>query len=114
MAVLDGIKMDVVKMPRVVVLVSDDVFDESALPDAALALGSPTFRVGRGVDAASKAGREAAFDQSPPCGIVIIAARQRPHHVQMLRQDHRCIDMKRSIRPHRRDRPAEQIDMLHE
>src|SRR3990172_1913252 len=68
------------------------MFPISPLPDTALALVDAAFTSSlTGADPA----REAGLDQHPACRIVTIFRRQRPDGMQMLRQNHEGVDVKR-------------------
>jgi hypothetical protein len=86
---LDRIDVATFDMTGVIRLVTDQMFPEPALPDAAFVSLDPDmaepfpFR---------KRLHKAALDQSPACREIGIARRQSPDCMEMVRQDHKGVD----------------------
>src|SRR5439155_2854474 len=96
MAVLHWIVMDVVEMPIEIIFVVNHVLPKPRLPNPVLspfALSYPDLLL------ASANGdpvrRELLFDPRPPPRVIGIAGWQRPNRMQMLRQQHDRVDLKR-------------------
>lgn len=80
------------KVQRQIILISDSMFPEPALPDAFLAPSGVTLRqmLWRG-----GVSGETGFDHAPAFGIVVVPFRQGPDHMQFIWQDYRRIDRER-------------------
>ena len=88
-AVFHRIEVNVVEVPRRILLVAQGVFPIPTLPDPALALGGAA---GGAPFASGQSVRKAAFDQAPTQGEIRIVLGQGPDHVQVIRQDHGSLD----------------------
>ena len=80
--------MDVIAMPEVILLVSDSVFPVTRLPNPAPPLATALLGY---IPVATALGqvipREQRLDLSPARGKIIIAVRQRPDAVKMVRKE---------------------------
>lgn len=86
MPVLHRVVVDVTHMPGKIVLVPDEVFPVSPLPEPSLTFASAAL-VGR-IEIRYAPGKM-ALDEHPACGEIVIARRERPERVQMIREYHR-------------------------
>ncbi len=87
--------MDVVHVPREIVVVADRMFPIAPLPKRKFAVGV-TLEVRARVE---QAGTEVPFDASPPGGKVSVIRGQCKDRVQVIGQDHNSIDRKWSFLP---------------
>ena len=92
MTMFDRIEMNVIDMPRVVGIASNQMLPIAPLPDAALTLFLPA---GRAPFRRRQVTREFRLDQRPALCKCRIIRRQGPYRMQMIGQDHDRIDMER-------------------
>lgn len=78
---LDGIEVDVVGMPAVILHIVDDVLPISSLPKASFLLPKPPLASPLG---AFDAPRESRFDQPPTGGEIVVSRRQLPETMQVI------------------------------
>jgi hypothetical protein len=97
MAVLHRIEVNVIEVPRKIVLVAERVLSIPALPNPALAFGGAA---GGDPFGSGQTMGKAAFDQSPAGGEIRIAIGQGPDRVQVIRQDHGGFDREGMPCPH--------------
>lgn len=57
---------------------------------------------------------EPLLDQPPTISEIVIAFRQRPHVMQMIRHDHSRVDLEWPIAPHADDNGPQQVDVAHQ
>ncbi len=98
-------------MRRVIPLIADRVFPESALPNAPVA--APDHCVGSRLDCRQRFG-EPLLDRAQPPRIIAIPIWQRPHAMHMIRQHDPGIDMERMRRANRPHRRPKGIDPRHQ
>ena len=106
---LDRIDVAIFDMARVIGFVADQVFPETALPDAALVAGNAN---GAAPLAFRKRLREPALDQSPARREIAIAWRQPPDRMQMIGQHDERGNFEAVGLPRRGDGLAQISDML--
>ena len=111
MTVLDRVAMNVVDMPRIVVITADHVFPVTPLPDAALAFFLPAVAT---PFSAGQISREAGLDQSPALCKSRIVRRQCPYRMQMVGQDDDGMDMKEMASLDPSHCIAQDIDRIHQ
>lgn len=79
---LDRVDMDVIHMSAVVLLVTDQMFPETSLPDIRFALG---IGLHFDPDLLAQCSHERAFEQANSPGEIDIARRQHHQHMQVIR-----------------------------
>ena len=92
--VFERVDMTVIDMRRIILVIANHILPEPALPDPTLA--ACDTHPGSIFGHRQRFG-EILFDQFPAIRKIIIAGRQRPHTVQMVRQNDPRIDVKRSF-----------------
>ena len=102
--------MDIVEVPREILLVPDRVLPKSSLPKPVLA-----FVIALDCDSASHdVPGEMALDPSPSAGKIEIVRREREDYVQVLGQDHDGIDGERTFVRGHAEGGAKVIDVIDE
>lgn len=92
---LDGIIVDVIEVGLEIVLVFESVFPKASLPNAPSLLilfAGGDLHIPAAVRQEPR--RKTLLDDAPATRIVGIAARQRPNRMQMIGQQHDCIQFK--------------------
>ena len=105
MAVPDRIEVDVIEVPRKIVLVAQRMLPISPLPNPALGFGGNPFASGQSM-------RKAAFDQAPAGGEIRIAMGQGPNRVEVFRHDHGSFDREGMSCPHLAKHRPQQVNMV--
>jgi len=92
-SVFDRIPVNVVEASLEIVFIANRVFPKSLLPNGSLSVFPARCRV-RCFTASSyrKRPREAFFDQPPSQGVILDSIGQRPDCVQVIGQQHECLD----------------------
>ena len=91
---LDGIDVTILHITRIVRVVSDQMFPEPALPDAALAARLPN----RAAPLLLRTRfREARLDEAPPGGEIGIFGRQTQDCMHVIRQDDHRFNIEREL-----------------
>src|SRR5262249_58108374 len=89
---LNRVYVAILDVACVIAFVSDEMLPKAPLPNTSLAARlshrAQSFTHGNGA-------REPCFDPTPPHGKVRIAGRQSPHCMNVLRQNNKCVNMKR-------------------
>lgn len=103
--------MDVVDMARQIIVITDQVFPKTPLPDSAF----PFRRAGSGYPLALRnPPRKSAFDLVPAGCIVAISRRQRPDGMHVLRQRYPGNDLERMLRADGPNRFTQLVDMFNQ
>ena len=103
-----GIEVNIIKMGAIIVVVADRMFPEPSLPNSPLALSPPAC--GTEIALRYLLGK-CRFNRLPPPGEIRITLRQGPKAMQMVRQYHPGVDMKRHPCPHLTHRLAQNINI---
>lgn len=108
---LAGIPMNVVHVPRKIVIVPNQMFPITSLPDTPLSLGNTA-----GIDPLTwrQAARNPRLDQRPAAGIIHIPVGQGPQGVEVVGQDHDGIDGKGVTFPHTAHHSAQNVHVFNQ
>ena len=109
MSMFDGIDVNVVNVRRIVALIANQMFPISPLPDPSLAFRHSARTASFQMRLLS---RKRGFDQPPTQRIVAVVLPQRPHSVQMIRQDDDGIDHEGMPRMHGAKCGSEQVNLI--
>jgi len=88
---LDGIEVDVIQVPLIILFMLYQMFPEPALPDATL---TPTGAIVGNIFAFLQSPREMVFYQSPAIGVIIITTGKCPYTMQVIRKHDKTINAK--------------------
>lgn len=97
------IEVDAVQVAAPILLIADGMLPEPPLPHRPF-----TAKIGARIDDT----RCGLFDLSPAAGKIAVAVGQAPERMEMLRQNHRGIDLERSLRFHVPERLAQCLHVL--
>jgi hypothetical protein len=109
-AVLHRIEMDIVEVPREILLVADRVLPKPSLPEPVLAFAIAFDRDSASHDLAG----EVALDPPPSAGKVEVVRRQSEDCVEVVRQDHDSIDREGAFARGHADGGAKLLDVIDE
>ena len=98
--------MDIIDMAAEIILIAQQVFPVTPLPDSPLA---PFYPAGRTHFAAGKLAGKTSLDQRPTGFVIRITIRQGSDTMEMVRQHHHSVDDKGMILPHLTHNPPQQI-----
>ena len=109
-AVLHRVEVDVVEMPREILLVADRVLPKPSLPQPVLAFVIALDRDSAGHDVPG----EIALDPAPSAGKIEVIRREREDCVEMVRQDHGGIDREGTFFRRHAEGGAKLLDVTNE
>src|SRR5258708_28373799 len=102
--------MNVVNVPREVLLVTNGVLPEPPLPErifpVRMALHECSYR--------DHVAAEISLDPAPAAGKICVALRQRENRVQMIRQDNDCVNREWAFAPGCAERLTQGANVIHE
>src|SRR5262249_43239293 len=108
--VFHWVEVNVICMTLEVTLIANRVLPISALPQRDLSVSMTWNWCRRLQDLVC----ETTFDNAPPIGIICVPVRQCHHHVQVIRQDHDCINRERLGASGLPNRAAQGLDVVSE
>lgn len=111
MPVFHRVVVDVVDMMFQIIFVANEMLPIPPLPQTALTLQNPRSA---SVFILGDTPRKCGFDMSPTHGVTRIALRQGPKTMQMVRQNHDCINRERPRPMPRTESIAQIIDAIHQ
>jgi hypothetical protein len=109
MTMLDGVVMNVIDMASEIVVVDDDVFPETALPEASFTSGA-THR--RTILVVRHPSRKTGFYLRPSVDVVVITGRKSPNDMHMVRHYNDCEHFKGASSVRRTKRCSKIVDTL--
>ncbi len=110
-AMFEWIDMHVIYMRRVITFIADGVFPKTPLPNTTFTFARPYRRQSLG---SGQRLRKRNLNRFPSCRIIVIAGRQSPNAMRVIRQYHPSVNVKWMARTNLPHRFAKGIDMLNQ